>query len=84
MPYCRCLLALWGRVSWRAEPAGARADPARAPAALCCAALRRQIVKQIDLWGIDMCFVVGGNGGNAGAAAVQVGVPVGGFCEHGC
>ena len=32
----------------------------------------RQIVKQIDLWGIDMVFVVGGNGGNAGAAAIQV------------
>lgn len=31
----------------------------------------RQIVKQIDLWGIDMVFVVGGNGGNAGAAALQ-------------
>lgn len=31
----------------------------------------RQIVKQIDLWGIDMVFVVGGNGGNAGAAAIQ-------------
>jgi 6-phosphofructokinase 1 len=28
-------------------------------------------VKQIDLWGIDMVFVVGGNGGNAGAAAIQ-------------
>lgn len=32
----------------------------------------RQIVKQIDLWGVDMLFVVGGNGGNAGAAAIQV------------
>ena len=32
---------------------------------------RREIVKQIDLWGIDMVFVVGGNGGNAGAAAIQ-------------
>ena len=31
----------------------------------------RQIVKQIDLWGIDMVFVVGGNGGNAGAAAIR-------------
>jgi 6-phosphofructokinase 1 len=31
----------------------------------------REIVKQIDLWGIDMVFVVGGNGGNAGAAAIQ-------------
>ncbi|KAL4423922.1 hypothetical protein ABPG75_001223 [Micractinium tetrahymenae] len=31
----------------------------------------KQIVKQIDLWGIDMVFVVGGNGGNAGAAAIQ-------------
>lgn len=37
------------------------------PACLAC----RQIVKQIDLWGIDMVFVVGGNGGNAGAAAIQ-------------
>ena len=33
--------------------------------------VRSQIVKQIDLWGIDMVFVVGGNGGNAGAAAIQ-------------
>ena len=32
---------------------------------------RRQIVRQIDLWGVDMLFVVGGNGGNAGAAAIQ-------------
>ena len=31
----------------------------------------RKIVKQIDIWGIDICFVVGGNGGNAGAAAIQ-------------
>ena len=29
------------------------------------------IVKQIDMWGIDMVFVVGGNGGNAGANAIQ-------------
>lgn len=36
-----------------------------------CLPARRQIVKQIDLWGIDMVFVVGGNGGNAGAAAIQ-------------
>ncbi len=31
----------------------------------------REIVKRIDMWGIDMVFVVGGNGGNAGAAAIQ-------------
>lgn len=30
-----------------------------------------QIVKQIDLLGIDMLFVIGGNGGNAGASAIQ-------------
>ncbi|BDA40893.1 ATP-dependent 6-phosphofructokinase 5, chloroplastic [Coccomyxa sp. Obi] len=30
-----------------------------------------EIVKRIDMWGIDMVFVVGGNGGNAGAAAIQ-------------
>ena len=28
-------------------------------------------MKQIDMWGIDMVFVVGGNGGNAGANAIQ-------------
>lgn len=31
----------------------------------------REIVKRIDMWGIDMVFVVGGNGGNAGAAAIN-------------
>ena len=31
----------------------------------------KRIVKQIDIWGIDMLFVVGGNGGNTGAAAIQ-------------
>ncbi|KAA6423820.1 MAG: phosphofructokinase family [Trebouxia sp. A1-2] len=31
----------------------------------------KEIVKRIDMWGIDMVFVVGGNGGNAGAAAIQ-------------
>lgn len=31
----------------------------------------KKIVKQIDLWGIDLLFVVGGNGGNAGAASIQ-------------
>ncbi|KAL3140014.1 hypothetical protein ABBQ38_004298 [Trebouxia sp. C0009 RCD-2024] len=31
----------------------------------------KEIVKRIDMWGIDMLFVVGGNGGNAGAAAIQ-------------
>lgn len=30
-----------------------------------------KIVKQIDLMGLDMLFVVGGNGGNAGASALQ-------------
>lgn len=33
----------------------------------CC----REIVKRLDMWGIDMLFVVGGNGGNAGANAIQ-------------
>ena len=33
--------------------------------------LCRRIVKQIDMWGVDMVFVVGGNGGNAGANAIQ-------------
>ena len=33
---------------------------------------RRRIVKQIDMWGVDMVFVVGGNGGNAGANAIQM------------
>ena len=31
----------------------------------------RDIVKRIDMWAIDMLFVVGGNGGNAGANAIQ-------------
>eukprot|EP00891_Asterochloris_glomerata_P002507 jgi/Astpho2/2507/e_gw1.00048.51.1_t len=31
----------------------------------------KEIVKRIDMWAIDMVFVVGGNGGNAGAAAIQ-------------
>ncbi|CAK0755833.1 hypothetical protein CVIRNUC_002405 [Coccomyxa viridis] len=31
----------------------------------------REIVKRIDMWAIDMLFVIGGNGGNAGAAAIQ-------------
>ena len=31
----------------------------------------KEIVKRIDMWGIDMLFVVGGNGGNAGANAIQ-------------
>lgn len=28
-------------------------------------------MKRIDMWALDMVFVVGGNGGNAGANAVQ-------------
>ncbi len=28
-------------------------------------------MKRIDMWGVDMLFVVGGNGGNAGANAIQ-------------
>jgi hypothetical protein len=36
------------------------------------ASVCREIVKSIDLKGTDMVFVVGGNGGNAGAAAIQV------------
>ncbi|KAK9831834.1 hypothetical protein WJX81_000048 [Elliptochloris bilobata] len=31
----------------------------------------KEIVKRIDMWAIDMVFVVGGNGGNAGAQAIQ-------------
>mmetsp|Transcript_40385 Transcript_40385/g.114330 ORF Transcript_40385/g.114330 Transcript_40385/m.114330 type:complete len:546 (-) Transcript_40385:420-2057(-) len=31
----------------------------------------KEIVKRLDMWGVDMLFVVGGNGGNAGAAAIQ-------------
>lgn len=31
----------------------------------------REIVKRLDMWGVDMLFVVGGNGGNAGANAIQ-------------
>eukprot|EP01024_Parvocaulis_polyphysoides_P035722 TRINITY_DN3172_c0_g1_i2.p1 TRINITY_DN3172_c0_g1~~TRINITY_DN3172_c0_g1_i2.p1 ORF type:complete len:555 (-),score=96.10 TRINITY_DN3172_c0_g1_i2:219-1883(-) len=31
----------------------------------------KQIVKKLDMWGVDMVFVIGGNGGNAGAAAIQ-------------
>ena len=31
----------------------------------------KEIVKRIDMWGIDMVFVVGGNGGNAGANAIN-------------
>ena len=31
----------------------------------------REIVKRIDMWGIDMLFVVGGNGGNEGATEIQ-------------
>ena len=38
---------------------------------LCVVVHCREIVKRIDMWGIDMVFVVGGNGGNAGAAAIQ-------------
>lgn len=30
-----------------------------------------KIVKQIDLWGIDVVFVIGGIGGNAGAYALR-------------
>lgn len=31
----------------------------------------KEIVKRIDMWGLDMVFVVGGNGGNAGANAIH-------------
>ncbi|MEW5303819.1 MAG: hypothetical protein WDW36_006474 [Sanguina aurantia] len=31
----------------------------------------REIVRRIDLWGLNMVFVVGGNGGNAAAHAIQ-------------
>lgn len=30
-----------------------------------------KIVKRIDLWGLNMLFVLGGNGGNAAANAIQ-------------
>jgi len=43
----------------------------------------REIVKRIDMWGIDMLFVVGGNGGNAGANAIQVRACVC-ACVHAC
>ncbi|GFH13165.1 PFK domain-containing protein [Haematococcus lacustris] len=40
----------------------------------CCPGRLREIVKRLDMWGVDMLFVVGGNGGNAGAnASVQAG-----------
>jgi hypothetical protein len=32
------------------------------------------IVRKIDLWGVDMLFVVGGNGGHAGAEAIRRGL----------
>eukprot|EP00967_Tisochrysis_lutea_P030006 scaffold35170_cov20-Tisochrysis_lutea.AAC.1 len=48
----------------------------RSQALLCMAQPCREIVKRIDMWGIDMLFVVGGNGGNAGANAIQVSFPV--------
>ncbi|GMH42041.1 hypothetical protein BSKO_09960 [Bryopsis sp. KO-2023] len=31
----------------------------------------KEIVKKIDMWGVNMLFVVGGNGGNAGANAIH-------------
>ena len=31
----------------------------------------RELVKQIESWGINMLFVVGGNGGHAGAKAID-------------
>jgi 6-phosphofructokinase len=49
------------RITWPARTARARAH----------AACRREIVKRIDMWGVDMLFVVGGNGGNAGANAIN-------------
>ena len=33
--------------------------------------LIRELVKRIDMWGINMLFVVGGNGGHAGANAIN-------------
>ena len=30
----------------------------------------KEIVRRIDLWGLNMVFVVGGNGGNAAAHAI--------------
>lgn len=32
----------------------------------------KEIVRRIDLWGLNMVFVVGGNGGNAAANAIQL------------
>ena len=64
---CPCArLPLWGdaaRPPWRHAHS---LTPLRA-----CFPPCSQIVRQIDMWGIDMVFVVGGNGGNAGAAAMQ-------------
>jgi hypothetical protein len=31
----------------------------------------KEIVRRIDLWGLNMVFVIGGNGGNAAANAIQ-------------
>ncbi len=33
----------------------------------------KSIVKRLDLWGVNMLFVIGGNGGNAAANAIQKG-----------
>ena len=38
---------------------------------LMCNSLVLQVVKRIDMWGLSMVFVVGGNGGNAGANAIH-------------
>lgn len=32
-----------------------------------------KMVDRLDLWGINMLFVIGGNGGNAAANAIHVG-----------
>ncbi len=50
---------------------------ATAPPRLCVQGTSRggadvkEIVKRIKLWGLNMVFVVGGNGGNAAANAIQ-------------
>jgi len=55
----RCLAAL-SRCSGATERAAAQGT-SRGGADI------KEIVKRIDMWAIDMVFVVGGNGGNAGA-----------------
>lgn len=52
-------------------PITTTSQPVRPHPAACAVCLPREIVKRLDMWGVDMLFVVGGNGGNAGANAIQ-------------